>query len=138
MEKTAIVAAGGLVTNKKGELLMIFRRSFWDLPKGKLDPGESIPACAVREVQEETGLRELELGKLIGLTYHEYFDKWLNQEVRKETHWYSMQIKSEQQLIPQLEEDITEIIWADRTQVARFMQQTYANIVEIVKKAGFY
>lgn len=138
MEKPTIIAAGGLVTNKKGELLMIFRRNFWDLPKGKLDPGESIAECAVREVQEETGLKDLVLGDLIGLTYHEYFDKWQNQEVRKETHWFAMKILHEQQLIPQLEEDITKIVWADKSQVAACMQQTYPNIVEIVKKYDLY
>ena len=59
--KTKIIAAGGLVTNKHNELLMIFRRAKWDLPKGKLDEGESIEACAVREVEEETGIKNISL-----------------------------------------------------------------------------
>src|SRR5215469_11706824 len=75
-----IIAAGGLVFNDKNELLMIFRRGKWDLPKGKLDEGESIEACAVREVQEETGLN-VELQSFIGLTYHEYFDKYSEKDV---------------------------------------------------------
>lgn len=138
MEKPTIIAAGGLVLNKKRELLMIFRRNFWDLPKGKLDPGESIAACAVREVQEETGLKDLILGELIGLTYHQYFDKWQHQEVIKETHWFAMKILGEQSLTPQLEEDITQVVWANKEQVAEFMEQSYPNIIQIIKKYNFY
>ncbi len=58
-----VTAAGGLVENEKGEVLLIFRRGKWDLPKGKLDPGETIEQCAVREVEEETGLKNIELKK---------------------------------------------------------------------------
>ena len=85
MKKKILVAGGGLVQNEKGELLMIFRRDKWDLPKGKLDPGESIEQCSLREVKEETGLRNVTLGKLIDVSTHEYFDAFLSEEVVKET-----------------------------------------------------
>ncbi|MBV9986191.1 MAG: NUDIX domain-containing protein, partial [Chitinophagaceae bacterium] len=107
MDKPKIVAAGGLVQNENGELLMIYRRGKWDLPKGKLDKGESIEACALREVTEETGVRNLQLGALIDIGYHEYFDKYLQQEVIKETHWFRMSATGTQHLVPQTEEDIT-------------------------------
>ena len=84
MSKTIIVAAGGLVWNEKNELLMIFRQGKWDLPKGKLDDGETIEECAVREVVEETGLKEVKLGGFIGITQHEYYDKYIHQEAIKE------------------------------------------------------
>ena len=80
---TQLIAAGGLVTNPNGEILWIFRRGFWDLPKGKLDEGETIQSCAVREVQEETGLINIQLHQMIGFTNHTYFDKYLNEEVVK-------------------------------------------------------
>ena len=70
MNKKTIIAAGGLVENEKGEILMMFRRGFWDLPKGKLDEGESIETCAVREVQEETGLQNVQLIYFLCKTYH--------------------------------------------------------------------
>lgn len=131
---TKIIAAGGLVTNEKNELMMIYRRGKWDLPKGKLDEGESIEACAVREVTEETGVNELELVKLVGLTYHEYFDNYLKEYVIKETHWYAMHVKNNPILIPQGEEQIEKIIWADNATVDECLRNSYPNINEIIKK----
>ena len=138
MQKPRIIAAGGLITNEAGQLLLIFRRGFWDLPKGKLDEGETIEECALREVAEETGLKDVQLGEKIGVTYHEYYDKWMKKDVEKQTHWYAMKASEGQRLIPQTEEDIEEIIWADKAQIALSMQQTYPNIIQIVEKAGFY
>ena len=129
-----IIAAGGLVTNEKNELLMIFRRGKWDLPKGKLDEGETIEACAVREVQEETGIRNLELENLVGTTYHEYFEKDLNEKVIKETHWFAMHVNSETTLIPQTNEDIENIIWADEKELKECLKNTYKNISEIIQR----
>ncbi len=80
---TPIIAAGGIVVNPNKEILWIFRRGFWDLPKGKLDPNESIEACAIREVMEETGISNLVLGDLILTTKHLYHDTYLNTEVEK-------------------------------------------------------
>ncbi len=135
MRKTKIIAAGGLVLNDKGELLMIFRRGKWDLPKGKLDEGETIEACAVREVIEETGLVNVEHGELIGITYHEYFDPHLKEDVVKESYWYAMRARGEQPLTPQTEEDITEIKWVMGDALEKCLENSYANVVEIIRKA---
>ncbi len=135
MGMKTIVAAGGLVYNEKDELLMIFRRGKWDLPKGKLDEGETIEDCAVREVMEETGLTTVVRGDLIGITYHQYFDKWVKEEVIKETHWYRMQAAGNQQLVPQTEEDIEIIKWVDEKELEDCLKNSYDNIVEIVGKA---
>jgi 8-oxo-dGTP pyrophosphatase MutT (NUDIX family) len=129
-----IIAAGGLVFNEKNELLMIFRRGFWDLPKGKLDKGETIESCAVREVEEETGIKNIELGKFAGITKHQYFDKHINEEVMKESHWFVMNISGKQKLIPQTEEDITEIRWVKKSELKIYLNKSYKNIVEIVEK----
>lgn len=135
MDATKIVAAGGLVRNDVDDLLMIFRRGKWDLPKGKLDDGETIETCAVREVQEETGIRDITLGKLIGITRHRYFDRWIKNDVIKETHWFDMKVKGDPVLIPQTEEDILEIRWVNENELPGYLQKTYPNIVEIVRKA---
>jgi 8-oxo-dGTP pyrophosphatase MutT (NUDIX family) len=129
---TTIIAAGGIVLNPKQEILWIFRRGFWDLPKGKLDPGETIPQCALREVEEETGIHKIQLNELITITYHEYFDKYLNTQVTKETHWYKMSIQDLQNGIPQTEEDIEKMEWFPIDVLEIPMQHTYENIKLVI------
>ena len=133
-----IVAAGGLVLNEKGELLMMLRRGYWDLPKGKLDEGETIEECAVREVKEETGLQNVVLGEKIGITHHEYFDIHVLGNVRKETHWFLMRANGNENLTPQTEEDIVEIKWVAKEDLQPYLEQSYKNIVEIIKQSGMY
>ena len=131
-----IIAAGGLVFNDENELLMIFRRGKWDLPKGKLDEGEDIEDCAVREVKEETGLENVSIENFTGLTFHEYFDTHLYEDVRKETHWYKMKAKGMQALIPQTEEDIEIIEWVDAKHIPGKLENSYVNIIEIIQKSA--
>jgi len=128
MELPIIIAAGGLVRNSKDEILLIYRRGFWDLPKGKLDAGELIPECAIREVQEETGIQTLDLGPFICTTTHTYFDKWLNQDVEKHTHWYAMLSLENETLVPQTEEDIEKIEWVPMEQLHQYLLETYPTI----------
>lgn len=128
-----IIAAGGLVTNNENEILMIFRRGKWDLPKGKLDANETIEACAVREVEEETGLSDIQLGRFLLITEHEYFDQWINENVIKESHWYAMKVSSNQKLIPQTEEDITDIKWVNTTELKKCLENTYPSIILVIE-----
>jgi len=104
-----IEAAGGLVFNTAGEALFIFRRGFWDLPKGKIDPGETIKEAAVREVQEETGIQQITLGPALIDTYHTYKTK-KGRRILKKTYWFEMQT-SDTALTPQTEEDIDIAQW---------------------------
>ena len=128
-----IKAAGGLVKNHKGEILMIFRRGKWDLPKGKLDAGETIEECALREVEEETGLKNLELRKFLKITFHTYVQ--FGKHILKETHWYSMIAKGNENLIPQTEEDITETRWIKKTDLKNYLSNTFPAIAEILNHA---
>lgn len=127
-----IIAGGGIVENEKGEVLFLHRRGKWDLPKGKLDTGETIENCAVREVMEETGLADVQLAELIDITHHVYSEK--GKDINKETYWYAMKVAGKQNLIPQTEEDITEIKWVDKKDLHEVLSDTYQNIVEIVEK----
>jgi len=130
---TPIIAAGGIVMNPNKEILWIFRRGFWDLPKGKLDPNETIEACAIREVMEETGISHLVLGKLILTTTHQYHDKYLNKEVEKMTYWYAMTTDTLQDGKPQTEEDIEAIAWVKKADLAPYLAKTYETIKEVME-----
>ncbi|KAF0239617.1 MAG: NUDIX domain-containing protein [Sediminibacterium sp.] len=133
MDKKRIIAAGGLVFNEQEELLMIFRRGFWDLPKGKLDKGETIEQCAIREVEEETGIRNITVIRFISITLHEYFDTYLDENVIKESHWFHMTVKGHQILVPQTEEDISIIKWVSKAQLPEYLNNTYPNIESVLK-----
>ncbi len=130
---TPIIAAGGIVVNPNKEILWIFRRGFWDLPKGKLDPHETIEACALREVMEETGIANLVLGDLILSTKHQYHDLYLNTEVEKTTYWYFMSSDKLQDGIPQTEEDIEAIAWVKKEDIAPYLAKTYDTIKEVME-----
>ncbi|MEM6723812.1 MAG: NUDIX hydrolase [Bacteroidota bacterium] len=126
-----VPAAGGLVFNSNQEALFIFRRGFWDLPKGKVDPGETIEDAAVREVSEETGIQQIERGELLVVTHHTYKNR-KDKRCLKPTYWYLMHT-NESDLIPQAEEDIESAEWMT---IDHFLQQhqgdTFASILDVV------
>jgi 8-oxo-dGTP pyrophosphatase MutT (NUDIX family) len=126
-----IQAAGGLVLNEKKEVLMMYRRGKWDLPKGKLDPGETLETCAVREVEEETGVGNITLQSKIGCTYHTYDE--FGKHILKETHWYKMTAASDQPLVPQTEEDIQQLEWGGKKDMQKYLDNTFPSVAEILK-----
>jgi 8-oxo-dGTP pyrophosphatase MutT (NUDIX family) len=129
--RTVIQAGGGLVKNDRGEILFMFRRGKWDLPKGKVDPGESLEHCALREVTEETGVGGLTLQKFLLITRHSYEEK--GKRLIKETHWWLMTTSGVQTLVPQTEEDITELRWVGSSDINMVLQNTYPGIIEVLK-----
>ena len=132
-EKFEIIkAGGGLIRNGANDILMIFRRGRWDLPKGKLDEGETIDQCAIREVQEETGLLEVSILDKLTITYHTYRER--NQFILKESHWFIMNYHGFETAIPQIEEQITEIRWVAITDMKRYFENTYPIIQEIIER----
>ena len=131
-----VLAAGGIVVNEKNEMLLIYRHSKWDLPKGHVEKGESFEDCALREVKEETGISNLYINSHIGTTEHEYFDSYLGKDAIKETHWFEMRTEKEESLFPQTEEGIEWIRWIPIKDVSLFLKSSYKNIIEIVKKSG--
>lgn len=102
-------SAGGIVFNGKGELLMIMRLGKWDLPKGKVDPGETFDFTAIREVKEECGLTDIHMDGAAGITYHIFIQN--DRRVLKTTYWYYMKTPDVPDLIPQKEEFIEEAKW---------------------------
>lgn len=126
-----IIAGGGLVENEKGELLMIFRKGKWDLPKGKLDPGESPEHGAVREVIEECGIPTPNVEGFFSRTYHAYEEK--GQTVLKETWWFKMSVNGIPALTAQLEEGISEANWLSTPEVAKKIPLSYTAIGELLR-----
>ena len=124
-----IIEAGGIVQNEQNEILFIHRLGKWDLPKGKLEKGETIELCAQREVEEETGVTNLSLKNKIGETYHIYQIKEKN--ILKISHWYHFSCPTLQNTTPQTEEDITEIKWIAPADFSKPLSNTYNNIIEI-------
>lgn len=131
---TLIEAAGGLVKNKKGEHLFIYRNDKWDLPKGKLEKGEGPRAGAVREVEEECGIEISSSGKKICKTYHAYTIK--GQVVLKKSYWYKMKYTGKGKLVPQLEENITDVKWFTNDGFALILSNTFPSIVEVMEESG--
>jgi len=127
-----IIAGGGVVVNENNQVLFIYRRKKWDLPKGKLDPGEDIKACAIREVMEETGIRNLTIGNLIIVTTHSYEENGMN--MQKETHWFEMKASTvdNSTLTPQLEEDIEKIEWVSPENLEEYLSETYTTIQQVL------
>lgn len=128
-----IVAAGGLVRNSNGEYLLIFRRGKWDLPKGKLDYDEDPEAAAKREVEEETGIGELEIKSPLPTTFYIYTEK--GRRKLKKTFWFLMETTSASQPQPQIEEDIHEARWMSAEAVrAKAIGNTYIIIAEMLRE----
>ena len=129
-----IKAGGGLVYNAEGKILMIFRRGKWDLPKGKLDKGETIEECALREVIEETGIKQLAMGSLLTETWHLYNDRGRN--LIKHSVWYTMTSSDTGSLKPQAEEDIMEARWTDPDELGPMMDNSYRAIKDVLHAAN--
>lgn len=125
-----IEAAGGVVYNEEGKILFIFRRSFWDLPKGKIDKGENPEQAAVREVNEETGISKIDLGRFLLSTYHTY--KLDKKRILKKTWWYRM-TTTETELIPQTEEDIEVAVWMKWEDFFNEKRVVYGSIKDVLE-----
>lgn len=131
---TIINAAGGLVTNRRGDYLLIYRNGLWDLPKGKQEPGEDMRITALREVEEECGIKELEIKEMLGVTDHFYRQD--NILYLKHTYWYRMSYNQPTDLTPQLEEDIESAAWVAKSSLPKFLNNTYPSIIEVFKYAN--
>ncbi len=128
-----IKAAGGVVINEKGELLLIERLGKWDLPKGKLEKGETKISGAVREVEEECGINGVSVTKKLKPSYHVYAHK--NQWILKTTYWFMMKYEGTESLKPQAEENITEAMWMDMKNYNPEKMQTYPAIAKVLRQS---
>jgi 8-oxo-dGTP pyrophosphatase MutT (NUDIX family) len=131
-EFRVVRAAGGVVTNDRGELLMIRLRNRWDLPKGHIEEGEDSHTAALREVEEETKIKAEALdSEPLATTWHAYniYGPW----ELKSTDWWRMRTSEENAPQPQNEEGITEVRWMDGEARAEALNNTYETIKEVVR-----
>ena len=130
---SVIYAAGGIVLNEAGQILMIYRLGRWDFPKGKIEQGEGFETAARREVAEETGINNVKIIKDLPSTFHTYM---LNgRKILKHTYWFLMRANSEKfGPIPQTEEDIEEAVWVDTNLLDEKMQNSYPSLRDLVSK----
>ena len=129
-----IDAAGGLVKNSRGEFLLIYRRGKWDLPKGKLNKSESFDHAAIREVEEECGITNLQIESPLLSTYHTYSYK--DGIALKKTTWFEMLYKGNEKLKPQKKEDITEARWISKNQLTQYLDKSYPAIRDVFTYFG--
>jgi 8-oxo-dGTP pyrophosphatase MutT (NUDIX family) len=127
---TSIEAGGGVVFNSRGEFLTIKRHGIWDLPKGKLEKGEDFAMAALREVEEETGLKSLEITHPVISTYHTYSLK--KQRILKKTRWFEMKYQGSADPVLQSEEGITEYRWTRPGETDFIRQNTYKSIMDVL------
>lgn len=126
-----IEAAGGVVFNTAGQVLVIFRRGYWDLPKGKIDEGEAPEEAALREVEEETGLKQITLGEPLSTTFHTYRLKD-GTRILKPTYWYRMQSR-QREVTPQTEEDIERIEWVNLDAFLKEKPKMYRSLLALLE-----
>jgi hypothetical protein len=128
-----IEASGGMVYDAENQILFIHRLGKWDLPKGKLEKDESIEENALREVEEETGLKGLCIDQFISQTYHIYTER-NGKKILKKTNWFKMFYKGNETPIPQIEEGIKAVSWKDKIAIKKdVLPRTFKNIILILE-----
>ncbi len=126
-----VTAAGGVVTNKEGKVLFIYRNNKWDLPKGKKEKRETIEECALREVQEETGVQGLKIENFLRTTYHVF--KRNGKYKLKEVHWFAMRTSYDGPLVGEISEGIEKVKWKGPAKIDKALEKSYINIKILFK-----
>jgi 8-oxo-dGTP pyrophosphatase MutT (NUDIX family) len=121
-----VEAAGGLVYNNKKEILFIYRNNKWDLPKGGIEKNETHQEAALREVEEETGVKDLELKRYINKTFHVF--KRNGKFKLKVTYWFQMYTSYDGPFTPQEKEGIEKVKWKNFEKSQKALRESYENI----------
>ena len=142
---TVVLAAGGVVKNERDEILFIYRRGKWDLPKGKMNEESGVRnekwemkndefsrIEALREVKEETGLKEVSIVRKLKPTYHIYSEK--GDRILKKTFWFEMYAPGDQSVTPQAEEAITDVRWFSINRLDQVLKNTYESLKKMIVK----
>jgi 8-oxo-dGTP pyrophosphatase MutT (NUDIX family) len=126
-----VEAAGGIVYNSKNKVLLIKRNGLWDLPKGKVEQGETYTEAALREVTEECGITNQTIDKELEATYHTFVMNNVN--YLKKTHWFTMKYSGNETPKPQLEEGLTKVEWIEKSKTKYYFKNMFASIIDVLK-----
>lgn len=129
-------AAGGIVQSEEKPIQYLFIKRWgkWDIPKGKLEKEEQPETGAKREIHEECNVNKLRKVAELPATYHAYF--MYEKYVLKKTHWFLFEGSSSQQLIPQEDEDISEVKWFSKDELPKVTDNTYASLIDLIHLVG--
>lgn len=125
-----VPAAGGCVVHSSGDILFIHRLERWDLPKGKVEPGEDIVVAAVREVEEECSIHGLDVRGHLLDTWHTYVQDGV--QMIKRTSWFEMHYGGNETPIPQRTEGITAVRWASRQEWPDLIRNSFPSVGDVV------
>lgn len=125
-----LIAAGGLVQNPQEELLFIKRKGLWDFPKGKPEFNESKEETAIREVEEECGIRGLTIVSSLPDSHHVYAERE-GKYILKKCIWYHMKCSKWEKLKVQLEENITEARWVELPVPEKLLKEAFPSIKDM-------
>lgn len=128
--KFKVIEAAGGVVEKGNQTLLIYRKGRWDIPKGKIEKGEKKRICAVREVEEETGVKA-EIIRKVCTTWHTYVTN--KKYILKKTHWYWMRCVDDSKLAPQAEENIEEAKWLTLSEMRSALYDSYRSIRVVIQ-----
>jgi 8-oxo-dGTP pyrophosphatase MutT (NUDIX family) len=128
-----VKAAGGVVYNAEGKILVMYRLNKWDLPKGKRDDGEKSKQTAIREVEEECNIK-VQLGEKLCTTWHTY--TMGSNKILKRTKWYRMNCTDDSEMKPQLEEGIEQLCWMDEKEIKKALLNSYSSIRYVFDQLG--
>ena len=128
-----IEAAGGLVKHNSGCYLFIERKGKWDLPKGHIEPGETPEQCALREVEEECGIKNLSIVEKLNPSYHTY--RYEDVSYLKKTHWFLMKYEGALLTKPQTEEGITKAEWLKPDHICLIKSHAWLSLADLINSS---
>ena len=124
------IRAGSVILNYKNEILLIFRKGKWDLPKGKVSKKGKLLSVAINESIEETGLKKKNLKLIKPLSK--------SSSVKKDgiilDYWFLLEYEGKKlELKPQTEEGILDYRWVSKKDIIKYYPYFRKYVCEVLR-----